>query len=66
VKTTLKQIRAARIWFTYRLYNETGELVNEAETELAFVQRDNWKPCMAPDFVFDAVKAHHPGALFHA
>lgn len=66
VKTTLKQMRAARIWFTYKLYNVAGELVNEAETELAFVQRDTWKPCVAPDFVVDAVKAHQAGELLHA
>ncbi len=66
VKTTLKQMRAARIWFTYRLYNIAGELVNEAETELAFVQRDNWKPCVAPGFVVDAINEHQTGALLHA
>ncbi|MFO7369472.1 MAG: thioesterase family protein [Bacteroidales bacterium] len=66
VKTTLKQMRAARIWFTYKLYNAAGELINEAETELAFVQRDTWKPCIAPDFVVDAVKAHQAGELLHA
>ncbi|MBN1144006.1 MAG: acyl-CoA thioesterase [Bacteroidales bacterium] len=66
VKTTLKQMRAARIWFTYKLYNAAGELVNEAETELAFVQRDSWRPCVAPDFVVDAIKVHQAGALLHA
>lgn len=66
VKTTLKQMRAARIWFTYKLYNEAGELVNEAETELAFVQRDTWKPCVVPSFVVDAIKAHQEGEMLHA
>ncbi|MFO7369414.1 MAG: hypothetical protein R6X09_04000 [Bacteroidales bacterium] len=66
MKTTLKQMRAARIWFTYKLYNVAGELVNEAETELAFVQRDTWKPCVAPDFVVDAIKTHQAGELLHA
>jgi acyl-CoA thioester hydrolase len=66
VKTTLKQMRAARIWFTYKLYNAAGELVNEAETELAFVQRNTWKPCVAPSFVVEAIKAHQEGELLHA
>ncbi len=66
VKTTLREIRAARIWFTYKLYNEAGELVNEAETELAFVHRDNWKPCLAPEFVIDAIKTHQVVELLHA
>jgi len=58
VKTTLKAIKGVRIWFIYKLYNEQNELINEAETELAFVGRNNWKPCAAPDFVLKAVEAN--------
>lgn len=56
VKTTLKAIKGVRIWFSYKLYNEQNELVNEAETELAFVEKDTWKPCAAPEFVLNAIK----------
>jgi len=56
VKTTLKAIKGARIWFTYRLYNEQNELINEAETELAFVKADTWKPCIVPEFVMKAIE----------
>jgi len=56
VKTTLKNIRGVRIWFDYKLYNEENELINEAETELAFVGKDNWKPCTAPDFLLKAIQ----------
>ena len=56
VKTTLKAIKGVRIWITYKLYNDHDELINEAETELAFVRRDNWKPCSAPDFVLSAIE----------
>jgi len=55
VKTTLKAIKGVRIWFEYKLYNEQKVLINEAETELAFVGRDNWKPCTAPDFLLSAI-----------
>lgn len=58
VKTTLKAIKGVRIWFIYKLYNEQNELVNEAETELAFVKRDNWKPCAAPEYVLKAIEEH--------
>lgn len=58
VQTTLKTIKGVRIWFTYKLYNEQNDLVNEAETELAFVKRDNWKPCAAPDFVLKTIEEH--------
>jgi acyl-CoA thioester hydrolase len=57
-KTTLKDIQGARIWFTYKLYNEQNELINVAETELAFVGREDWKPCIVPDFVMKAIEAN--------
>ncbi len=56
VRTSLKAIKGVRIWFTYKLYNEQNELVNEAETELAFVEKDTWKPCPAPEFVMKAIE----------
>jgi acyl-CoA thioester hydrolase len=66
VKTTLKAIKGVRMWFTYKLYNENKELINEAETELAFVGRDNWKPCAAPDFVLEAVEKNCKPELVNA
>jgi len=65
-KTILKDIQGARIWFTYKLFNEQNELINVAETELAFVERDNWKPCVVPDFIMNAVKSSYNRALSHA
>ena len=58
VKTTLKAIKGVRVWFTYKLYNEQNELINEAETELAFVGLEDWKPCAAPDFLLKAIELH--------
>ena len=55
VKTTLKAIKGVRIWFSYKLYNEQNQLVNEAETELAFVEKNTWKPCATPEFVVKAI-----------
>lgn len=55
VQTTLKAKKGVRIWFTYKLYNEKYELINEAETELAFVKRENWKPCAAPEFILKVI-----------
>ena len=64
VKTTIKAIKGVRIWITYKLYNDHDKLINEAETELAFVRRDNWKPCSAPDFVLSAIERYR--TLHHA
>jgi acyl-CoA thioester hydrolase len=57
VKTTLKAIKGVRIWFSYMLYNEQNELINEAETELAFVGLNNWKPCTAPEILLEDIAA---------
>jgi acyl-CoA thioester hydrolase len=56
VKTTLTAMKGVRLWFRYALFNEQGELINEAETELAFVDKATWKPCPAPEFVRVAVE----------
>jgi len=58
VKTTLKAVKVARIWLTYQFCNEQNELINEAETVLAFVKKDTWKPCIAPTFVLNAIEEY--------
>jgi acyl-CoA thioester hydrolase len=65
IKTTLKAAKGARIWFSYKLYNSHGDLVNEAETELAFVEKRNWQPCLPPQFVFDAISHYQETELVH-
>ena len=59
VKTTLKSIKGVMIWFSYKLYNEQNQLVNEAETELAFVEKNTWKPCATPEFVVKAIEENN-------
>lgn len=66
VRTTLRAIKGVRIWFNYELYNEQNELINEAETELAFVGLNDWKPCAAPDFVMEAIEKNRIKATVHA
>jgi acyl-CoA thioester hydrolase len=66
IKTTLKTMRGARMSFTYKLYNANHELVNEAETDLAFVHTDSWKPCIAPDFLVKAIKLSEKQVLTDA
>lgn len=57
VKTRLKNMKGVRMSFDYKLYNEQNELINEAETDLAFVGKTNWKPCLPPDFLLKAIEA---------
>ncbi len=56
VKTTLKAMKGVRIWFNYKIYNAKYELINDAETVLAFVNKHNWKPCAAPEIVINAIE----------
>ncbi len=58
MKTILCLVKGVRIYFSYRLFNEQNELINEGETELAFVKKENWKPCSPPDFVIKAIEKH--------
>ena len=58
VKTTLKAMKGVRIWFAYKLYNEQNEIINTAETELAFVGLNDWKPCTAPNFLLEAIASN--------
>jgi acyl-CoA thioester hydrolase len=58
VRTTLKAMKGVRVWFEYKLYNEQNELINEAETELAFVGLNDWRPCKAPEFLIQALEIH--------
>jgi acyl-CoA thioester hydrolase len=66
VKTILKNVRGARIWFAYKLYNVHGELVNEAESELACVCKKNWHPCVLPDFLVKAINKNYTHELSNA
>ncbi len=58
VRTTLRAIKGVRIWFDYQLFNEKNELINKAETELAFVKSDTWSPCAPPAFVVSAIEKY--------
>jgi len=56
IKTTLKAIEGVLLYFTYKILNEQKILINEGETELAFVNSSDWQLCEAPDFVVDAIE----------
>jgi acyl-CoA thioester hydrolase len=63
VRTRLKAVEGMSIWFTYKLYNEKNELINTAETELAFVGLNDWKVCPVPAIFLNAIETYtsnHP------
>jgi acyl-CoA thioester hydrolase len=48
LETCIPEFPGARIRFTYKLRNESGELLTTAETTLVFMQQDTSRPCKPP------------------
>lgn len=58
VRTCISHLPGVRIVFQYTLYNSSGELLNEAETELVFLRASDQRPMRAPDFLIAALKPY--------
>ena len=50
IKTTITQVKGARIFFEYETLNEANEVLNKGTTTLVFVSRASNKPCPPPDW----------------
>lgn len=57
IATSLVKTKGVRMWFEYKFINSKGECINEAQTEIAFVGLNDWKPCAMPQLLSDAIKA---------
>ena len=55
IETTIIAIKGARIIFTYRLYRENQELINEGQTTLVFVNFKTRIPCPPPSDLLEAL-----------
>lgn len=58
IETTITEVPKARIYFTYKTFNEKGDLLNEASTTLVFVNKETMKPCSAPSIIADAIASY--------
>ncbi len=56
VRTTIAEMPTARIRFTYKIINEAGTLLTEAETVLVFVDKLTMRPRKAPSAFYEAMK----------
>jgi acyl-CoA thioester hydrolase len=56
IKTTIKELPMARITFRYEIFNEKGELLNEGDTTLVFIDMKTNRPRPAPDSFIDKIK----------
>jgi len=48
IKTTVKELPGVRIYFTYELFNEAGDLINLGATTLVFFDMAKKRPCHPP------------------
>ena len=51
VETTLKKIPSVKIEFDYKIYGKSRELLAEANTILAFMNKHTGKPQKCPDYI---------------
>ena len=49
IKTTVNELPGVRIYFTYELLNETGDLINLGATTLVFFDMAKKRPCPPPE-----------------
>jgi len=48
IVTTIREKPGVRIKFEYDIFNESGKLIHQGETLLAFVDKKTGKPCRPP------------------
>ncbi len=48
IKTTITEVKGARIYFSYEITNETNQLIAIATTTLVFVAKENMRPTQPP------------------
>jgi acyl-CoA thioester hydrolase len=58
IKTTIPELPKARIRFEYTCYNTAGDLLNEGETTLVFIDKATKKPCGAPAYFLEKIKKY--------
>ena len=55
VKTQIKEINGARIYFEYELNNDQGKLIAKASTTLVFVNKTTMRPIQAPQHFLELI-----------
>ena len=55
IKTVIRKKPMASIHFSYEVFNEKDERINEAETTLVFINRETNRPCPAPADFLEAI-----------
>ncbi len=58
IKTSLQNIPTSRMIFHHVVLNHNNEVINQAESTVAFVDIDTRKPIRAPQFIVNKIKSH--------
>ncbi|NHF59322.1 acyl-CoA thioesterase [Flavobacteriaceae bacterium TP-CH-4] len=56
VRTRLIKIPTVKIEFEFEIYNEKNELLVEARTVLAFIDRQTNRPIRCPDYLMEKIR----------
>ena len=56
IKTSIKELPAAKIVFHYETFNSKRELLNIGRVALVFIYKDTGKACLAPKVVINKLK----------
>ena len=59
IKTVIPKLPEARIYFEYQIFNETGTLLNKANTTLVFINVTNGKPIAAPEYLLARMRDYY-------
>jgi acyl-CoA thioester hydrolase len=61
ISTKIAVLPVLKIRFVYETTNALGELLNQAETELVFLNRTNLRPVKAPELLLEKLAVYFPG-----
>jgi acyl-CoA thioester hydrolase len=56
--TTIEEFPMSRIRFNYKTFNEAGEQLNHAFTELVFLSAEQMRPGRVPEFIRSALQPY--------
>lgn len=57
VRAIVEEIPTVRLKVRYEIYNESGKLINTGHTWLGFLNAETRRPCRAPQYFVDGMKA---------
>jgi len=58
IETTVVSIKGAKLMLSYKMFNESTELINTATITVAFVNSQTRKPCKPPRYVVERLEQH--------